>query len=161
MNQKTFSFTARIDFNLSSDLTVQYYASPFITAGEYKNIKRITDPKAKKFEDRFYTFNNEISYSEGEGVYNIDENADGVTDYSFDNPNFNFKQYRSNLVIRWEYTPGSLLYFVWSQGSTEDTFRPFNFAKDLNTLFSTRGHNNFMIKLSYRIMANRNKRTRI
>ena len=37
------------------------------------------------------------------GEYFVDETGDGVPDYSFGNPDFNFVQFRSNLVLRWEY----------------------------------------------------------
>jgi len=153
LDQKTFSITARVDFNITPDLTIQYYASPFITAGEYSDIKRITDPKANKFEDRFYTFGSEISNSASGDSYLIDENGDGITDYSIDRPDFNFKQFRSNLVLRWEYRPGSAIFLVWSDGITEDTYSRFNYLNDLNKLLSKRGHDTFMIKISYRIMA--------
>jgi hypothetical protein len=157
MNQKTFALTTRIDFNITADLTIQYYASPFITAGEYTDIKRITDPKASNFEDRFYTFANEISYADADGEYQIDESGDGISDYSFEKPDFNFKQFRSNLVIRWEYTPGSLIYLVWSQGKTEDTFNSFDYANDIGKLFSAKGQNTFLIKISYTLRAEKFK----
>ena len=37
---------------------------------------------------------------------------------SFHNPDFNFSQFRSNLVLRWEYLPGSQIYLVWSNERT-------------------------------------------
>jgi hypothetical protein len=149
--------TARIDFNLSPDLTIQYYASPFITAGEYSEIKKIINPKADQFENRFYTFGNELSYSDENGTYSIDESGDGIPDYSFGKPDFNFKQLRSNLVIRWEYTPGSMLFLVWSQGKTEDSFSRFHYFNDMEKLLSVKGHNTFLIKISHRIRAERIK----
>ncbi|MET6989079.1 hypothetical protein ABXZ36_00280 [Sediminicola arcticus] len=36
----------------------------------------------------------------------------GTVDY----PNFSFVQFRSNLVLRWEYIPGCEVFLVWSQG---------------------------------------------
>ena len=33
---------------------------------------------------------------------------------------FNFKQFNSNAVVRWEYRPGSTLFFVWQQGRLQD-----------------------------------------
>ena len=41
-----------------------------------------------------------------------------TTDYSFGVPDFSYVQYRSNLVVRWEYIPGSEIFLVWSQGTT-------------------------------------------
>ena len=85
-------------------------------------------------------------------VYNIDENQDGSIDYSFDDPNFNFYEFRSNLVVRWEYIPGSTVYLVWSQGRTGDnSMGEFNFREDVESLYSIYPHNVFLIKFSYRI----------
>ena len=73
-------------------------------------------------------------------------------DYSFENPNFNFFEFRQNLVARWEYIPGSTIYVVWSQGRTGDnSFGEFNFRRDFNQLYSIVPHNIFLIKVSYRI----------
>ena len=58
---------------------------------------------------------NQISLEDG--VYHIDENRNGSTDYSFGEPDFAYVQYRSNLVVRWEYIPGSEIFLVWSQGA--------------------------------------------
>jgi len=154
MNQKTFMVTARIDFNITPDLTIQYYASPFICAGDFSDFKRITDPKADEYKNRFYIYGAELIYNNNDEAYEVDESKNTQTDYSFGNPNFNFKQLRSNLVIRWEYTPGSLLYLVWSQGKTEeDSYGNFRYIDDMKNLFSTKGHNTFLIKISHRIRA--------
>ncbi len=155
IDQNTFALTARIDLNIKPDLTLQYYASPFISAGDYYNIKRITEPMADEYLDRFHTFSDsEISYSEADEIYSIDESGDGIIDYAIENPDFNFKQFRSNLVLRWEYTPGSLIYVVWSQGKTaEDSYGSFDYKKDMNNLFSAAGNNTFLIKISHRFRA--------
>ena len=47
----------------------------------------------------------------------MDENGDNTTDYSFEKPDFSFVQLQTNLVVRWEYIPGSELFLVWSRGS--------------------------------------------
>jgi hypothetical protein len=107
------------------------------------------------YQNRFHTFTpDEISYSESKQEYLIDESGDGTPDYTISNPNFNFKQFRSNLVLRWEYTPGSLIYVVWSQGITNsESYGNFDYLNDINKLFSTPGHNTFLIKISHRFRA--------
>jgi hypothetical protein len=76
---------------------------------------------AKQFDDRFHIFTpNEIIFDSNSESYLIDESHDGITDYSFSKPDFNFVQFRSNFVVRWEYRRGSELYLVWSQGNTPD-----------------------------------------
>ena len=79
----------------------------------------------------------------------MDENGDGTADYSFADPDFNFREFRSNLVIRWEYIPGSALYVVWSQGRTG--FLPtgdFSF-RDVDGLFGLHPYDVFLVKFSY------------
>jgi len=151
IKQKTLALTLRLDFCLTPDLSIQFYGQPFISAGKYSHFKNITDSRAKEFADRFYPFaENEISYDSEEDVFSIDENHDGIVDYSLGNPNFNFLQFRSNLVIRWEYRPGAALYLVWSQGRTGyDSRGDFSFGSDFRDLFSLPGHNVFLIKFSY------------
>ncbi|MDE2752707.1 MAG: DUF5916 domain-containing protein, partial [Gemmatimonadota bacterium] len=78
-----------------------------------------------------------------------DIDGDGTAE-SFRNPDFNFTQFRSNVVLRWEYLPGSTLFAVWSQG--RDHYAPegtFSFRSDLGTLLDQRSEDVFMLKLSY------------
>jgi len=71
--------------------------------------------------------------------------------YSFYNPDFNIKEFKSNLVARWEFVPGSTLYIVWSQGrSGYDPNGIFDIKQDVNDMFEIHPHNVFLIKISYR-----------
>ena len=151
INQKTVAITFRADFAINPELTIQYYAQPYISAGKYSNFKQITDPMADRFTDRFHTFSgNEIVHDAGSNIYNIDSNGDGISDFSIPNPNFNFKQVRSNFVVRWEYRPGSTLYLVWSQGRTGSTATgDFSYGNDFKDLYKITPHNVFLVKLSY------------
>ncbi|NIM12066.1 MAG: hypothetical protein GTO45_08100 [Candidatus Aminicenantes bacterium] len=152
LDQKTLSITVRLNLSITPDLSIQFYGQPFISAGKYAAFKHITNPRADTFENRYHTFQqDEIRYDSGQETYFIDENQDSVHDYSFDNPNFNFFQFRSNLVVRWEYFPGSTVYLVWSQSRTgDDITGDFSFGSDLRDLFSIKPHNVFLIKFTYR-----------
>ncbi len=79
----------------------------------------VNDPTAVSFKDRvnLYT-NNQISYNNASDSFLIDENRDNITDYTISNPDFSFAQLQTNLVVRWEYIPGSELFFVWARGSS-------------------------------------------
>lgn len=133
IDQVTTSITMRLDYVVSPDFTIQYYGSPFISAVDYSDPKAITDPRADNFEDRF---TRDVSFS----------SEDYVNDYDF-----NFRQFRSNLVLRWEYRPGSLVFLVWTQGRTgfEGGNGEFNYGSDFNDLFSVHPENVFLIKFSY------------
>ncbi len=151
LDMKTLAVTFRINYTIYPDLTIEYYGQPFTSAGNYENFSRITDPVAEKFKDRYRTFTSqELTYNGSSNSYSVDEDLEGTEEYSFSNPDFNFRQFRSNLVVRWEYLPGSTLYLVWSQGRTSsDSNGLFSYGTDMKELFRTTPHNIFLLKLSY------------
>ena len=149
LDQETLGITMRLDYSVTPNLSLQFYGQPFVSAGSYSQFKRITSPRADRYEDRFQTFAKEIQFDAQQGVFNVDENSDGATDYTFDKPNFNFRQFRSNFVMRWEYIPGSTLFVVWSQGRTGfESQGEFSFRNDLKDLFKVFPDNVFLIKLN-------------
>jgi hypothetical protein len=148
IDQKTFGLTFRVDLNITPEFSVQYYGSPFISRGTYSELKRVTDPEAKKYEDRFSIYQNPFIYN---GVYDLSDFDSGYPAfYSVGNPDFNFHQFRSNLVAKWEYRLGSFIYFVWSSERTG-----YNGSSDASLGDSYRylgdvfPNNIFLIKLNY------------
>src|SRR5439155_19371595 len=94
VRQHTLRFTGRFIYNITPDLTIQYYGQPYINRPIYNNFAYVANPLAKKYSDRFHFFNaGEISLINGE--YEVDENKNGTTDYTFTKPDFNFVQFRS------------------------------------------------------------------
>lgn len=151
LNMKTLSFTLRFNYTINPQLSIEYYGQPFISEGKYSDFKKITSPNASSFNDRFHVFeDNELKYDQVGNFYSVDENNDGNSDYSFTDPDFSFREFRSNLVVRWEYLPGSTLYLVWSQGRTSsESDGLFSYRNDLSNLFEIVPHNVFLVKLSY------------
>jgi hypothetical protein len=154
INQNTFYVTTRINLALTPDFTIQYYGSPFISAGLFSDYKKITNPTAEAYYDRFYVYGaSEIAHFDEDQVYGISEAGNGEYDYYFDMPDFNFKQFRSNLVLRWEYRPGSMVFLVWSQDRTGAvTDGHFNLGQNLEDMFQITPNDVFLIKLSYRFV---------
>ncbi len=150
-NQKTLSSTFRLDWTLTPDLSLQYYGSPFVTAGKYNRFIKVIAPRGDRYDDRFYSFmDDEISYNTTDGYWEIDEGTDGIINYTVPNRDFNYKQFNSNLVLRWEYRLGSTLFLVWSQGITDFVnLGDFDFGNDLHTLFKAEPENIFLIKFNY------------
>jgi Domain of unknown function (DUF5916)/Carbohydrate family 9 binding domain-like len=150
IDQDTWSFTVRVNLSISPDLTLQYYGSPFIGTGRYAALKRATNPLATAAPDRYHLYGpDEISYSADRNEYEVAE-ADGGPRYSFANPDFSFRQFRSNLVARWEYKPGSALYVVWSQGRTSgEPYWEDAFHSNWQSLWNAPADNVFLVKLSY------------
>ncbi|HYT84124.1 MAG TPA: DUF5916 domain-containing protein, partial [Gemmatimonadales bacterium] len=126
LDQKTASVSFRLDYTASPTLTVQAYASPFVSKGPYSNVRELANPRADRFVDRFQPYAAVPGHE-------------------------NFKAFNSNMVLRWEYRPGSTLFVVWSQGRVDpndvDTSRPM--TRDFRRLFDQHPQNTFLVKVSY------------
>jgi hypothetical protein len=155
LKQNTIRFTGRLSYNITPDLTIQYYGQPFITRPTYQHFGYVSNALAKKYNDRFTPYTtSQISLNNG--TYLVDENNDGLVDYNFGKPDFNFVQFRSNLIVRWEYRPGSELFLVWSEGNTPDAFAELD-KPVFNSLFSNafsggNARNIFLVKWTYRFL---------
>ncbi len=147
IDQHTLGLTFRVDLNITPELSIQYYGSPFVSKGRYYDFKRITDPAADSYEDRFSIFSDPVLSS---GRYLLDENNDMIADYSVVNPDFNFHQFRSNLVAKWEYRLGSFIYLVWSSERTGLADNPdASIGESIKQLWKVFPNNIFLIKLNY------------
>lgn len=153
MSQQILSLTIRADYTITPNLSIQYYAQPYFTAGKYSHYERVNNRLNENHDQRFEALDSQqMIYDSENEEYRIDENRDGVTDYYFspDYTDFNFKQFNSNLVIRWEYSTGSVLYLVWSQGITDfEDQGHFQMRRDFDTLFRTATDNVLLLKVSY------------
>ncbi len=154
LSQNTLRFTSRLTYNITPDLTLQYYAQPFTTRPIYSQFAYVTNAMDKDHRNRYQRFT-PAQVSRQNGTYQVDENTDGIVDYRFGNPDFNFVQFNSNLIARWEYKPGSELYLVWNQGNTPNAFSSINDAltKSLfNNAFNSDSRNIFLVKWTYRFV---------
>ena len=153
INQNTYRMSVRFTYNFNPNLSLQYWGQPFISKGEYSNFKNVTNSLAAEYKDRFDLISeDQISYNVDDEEYSIDEDSDGSTDYTFGDPDFNFVQFRSNMVLRWEYIPGSTLFLVWTQNRTQniDLQEPNSFGSLNSRLFDVTPHNIFLLKFTYR-----------
>jgi hypothetical protein len=150
IGRNTASMSLRINYNITPDLTIQYWGQPFVATGEYSDYKYITNSKADVLTDRYMLYSENQISNDTENYY-IDENVDGQTDYQFRKPDFNVKEFLSNLVVRWEYRPGSTVYLVWSQTRNHyENDGSFDIANDVEKLFNEGADNIFLVKFSYR-----------
>jgi len=150
LKQNTAGLIFRLNYSPTPNFSVQYFGQPFTSAGIYSAFKQIDNPRGKG-ANRYEVYTDaSISYDEDAEWYSIDENGNGSEDYGFDKPDFNVQEFLSNLVLRWEYHPGSLLYLVWSQNrSAFNNTRDFGLDEDMNDLFDTHPTNVFLVKMNY------------
>jgi hypothetical protein len=150
--QETYRMTMRANLNITPNLTLEYWGEPFISTGVYNDFKRVSNATASKYDDRFEPI--QASWASFEdGTYFIDEDGDLSTDYQFRDPDFNIVQFRSNLVMRWEYIPGSEFFLAWSSnGSFFDQSDGAGFRNLSSQLAQLRGNHTFLLKYTYRFI---------
>jgi hypothetical protein len=156
VDQTTVSIDTRVEWTLTSKLSVQSYVQPFVAVGRYSDFKEFVAPGTYDFA--VYgrnTFSTIVANNDGQGhttSYTID--PDGVTGsspaFTIQNPNFNVHSLRGNAVMRWEYRPGSALFLVWQQerNGVEEVFS-FDASRDVGAIFRERPSNIFLIKAVY------------
>jgi hypothetical protein len=156
VDQTTVSMDTRIEWTLTSKLSVQTYLQPFVAVGRYTDFKEFLRPSSYDFGVYGRSGASTISATndaDGNTVsYTVD--PDGVSGssaaFTIGNPNFNVHSLRGNAVMRWEYRPGSALFLVWQQerNGVEDVFS-FDAGRDVGAIFRERPSNIFLVKAVY------------
>ncbi len=128
LNQTTVAFTSRMNYTMTPDLSLEFYAEPFVSGGQYTGFKDLVDGRSSSYAQRYSPF-----------AYDAAGRAD-----------FNVKSFRTTNVLRWEYKPGSTLFVVWQQ-AREDSAADgrFRFGRDFGGVFRAPGKNVFLVKLAY------------
>ena len=154
--QTTADLTGRFNMSVTPNISLQAYAQPFADSRKYSLFKGVIEPRALAFNDRFRTFPaSAVSYDPTDRIYALDINGDGIEDASFRNPDLNFNQLRTNVVLRWEFRPASTLFLVWNHERTDrELDQPLLLDRALLRLFGRSPGvpgptNTFMVKLNY------------
>jgi hypothetical protein len=125
LNQTTVRLTTRVNYTITPTLSLQVYAQPFVSAGDYSGFKELINGRSKSFEGRYQPF----AYSA--------------------NPDFNIRSFRTTNVLRWEYRPGSAMFVVWQQGRDDfSSLGDFQFGRNFGDLFNAPATNTFLVKFS-------------
>lgn len=131
LEQETSSLTARVNYTITRDLSVQWHSEVYLSQGRYARVRELADPRATDYERRFRPYDDPAVTADPGGI--------------------DFNQLRSNAVLRWEFRPGSTLFLVWSQerARDEDTPGPLRLGPELRDLLSLRPGNTVAVKVSY------------
>jgi hypothetical protein len=139
---------------LTPDLSIELYAEPFAATGEYYRHGELLEPGESAL--LFYGEDGTTATRGEDGSLHVTTPGGAFT---LGNRDYDFRSFRSNAVVRWEWRPGSTAYLVWQQnragvspnvrsvgpGSLAD---PFDFAAD----------DVVMLKVSYWIPLDRLRR---
>ncbi|MCF8336148.1 MAG: DUF5916 domain-containing protein, partial [Bacteroidales bacterium] len=149
LDQKILSLIIRAALYITPEMSLEYYGNPYMSVGDYTNFKKVREPHADEFKEKFYHYrDHQVEYLSDENRYHITDPVHG--DFEIINPDFNFAQFRSNLVFRWEYKLGSVLYLVWSHAQTYDeNISRMSLRNDFDQLLGIPSKDVFMLKFNY------------
>ena len=147
------SLTFRADITLSTTLSLQAYAQAFIMGADFFDFVEVDDPQQHDYDKRFASLpDNTLSFGGNGALGGVDIDRDGIIDYtpiSYVYSDFNYSQLTSNVVLRWEYSLGSVMYLVWSRGaSAYEANAYYELGEDLGTLAGLDADNIFLIKIN-------------
>ncbi|HTY38523.1 MAG TPA: DUF5916 domain-containing protein [Bacteroidota bacterium] len=149
IDQKQLSTTLRMNWTFTPRMSLQLYLQPLLSTGAYSRIGELAQPGTFDF-NRYGDGASRISLSDG--VYSVTPDGPGgrIPAFSISDPDFNFKSVRANVVFRWEYLPGSTLYFVWTNEKMDNENRgDFSFDRDVRRLMRMTPDNVYSLKLTY------------
>lgn len=145
VDRTTISLRTRLNYAFSPSLTLEGYGEPFAASGRYHDIGELRAPRD----------NGLVAYGqEGTTITRAADGSSAITagtsSFTLSNRDFNVLSFRSNVVLRWEWNPGSTLFVVWQQNRRAS--EAIGDAVRVGDLFSTTragGDNYFALKLSY------------
>ncbi|MEM6645817.1 MAG: DUF5916 domain-containing protein [Bacteroidota bacterium] len=141
----TLALTARADWTFTPTISLQLYARPFVSSGQYASFNAFDQLRALSLP----VYGEDIGTASSTDTGTTIDPGDGGNSFTLDR-DFTVRALQGNAVLRWEFQPGSTLFFVWQQqrdGRTSDgTFRA---RRGLQDLFDDARTNVFMIKLTY------------
>jgi len=143
IERQTLFTTLRAEYFITPELSLQYYGSPYASIGKYDSYRKVNISKSKDLYERYTPLT-----IEGDKL--VDGNGNELLDFTTENPDFNFQEFRSNFVLRWEYKTGSAFYFVWTNTSSnyEDKYNT-SITDTFKNISKLQAQNAFMIKFSY------------
>ncbi len=126
LSQTTLSLETRLNLTFSPRLSLEVYAQPFLSSGDYGDIGSLVAPEGYEFEPW-----------QGQAP-DLD---------------FNLRSLRGNAVLRWEWRPGSTLYLAWQQTRSDfargEGVGDFEWSRDRQALFRAQPDNIFLLKVNY------------
>ena len=145
IDRSTVSTAFRLGFTVKPDMNLDIYAEPFAASGRYYDYGELL--KARSRDRLLYGTAGTGLTVHPDGSRTV--TADGAS-FALRNRDFNTLSFRSNVVLRWEWRPGSTLYVVWQQDRSGTEVRgDYVGPRDMFRSLSATGTNFFVIKTSF------------
>lgn len=159
LERRSLSMETRLDWTFTTKLTLQLYAQPLLSSGDFVTYKQLHQPRTFDFQD--FQEGAALPSSSGvrcaggsicsvDGRQYVDFDGDGAADFDFSERDFNVRSLVGNAVLRWEYRPGSTVFLVWQRRQADRVLQgDFDFGRDVGALFDAPSDDRFIIKVNY------------
>ena len=159
LDQTTVSLETTINVTFTSWLSLQLYVEPFISTGNYRELKELERPGTFRFLE-YGTDIGTVSQDPG-ASYSVDPDGTGpAAPFVVPDRDFSYRSLLGNAVLRWEWRPGSTLFLVWQQSrisslrgdgptGTDPWIGGLDLGRDAGDMFGTPADNIFAIKVNY------------
>ena len=159
--QHSLDLTTRLNVTFRPNLSLQIYTQPFVATGDYHNLKELAQSSSLSYviygrtgASSLQCFNAKdqpTGCAGGVSYYSADPDGNGPRPaLPVGNNNFNSRSLNGNAVVRWEYRPGSTMFFVWSTDCAAGEGDPrFNANRDIRHLCQGPSNNIVAIKANY------------
>jgi hypothetical protein len=151
---RSVSLDTRVNWTFTPNLTLQLFVQPFVASGAYSRFREFAAPRSVRKLDYgrdIGTIVRTPATATQAASYTVDPDGAGPAQpFTFQNPDFTTTSLRGNAVLRWEYRPGSTVFFVWTQERTgTEPVGTFDFGSASRAIFRDRPTNIFQIKVNY------------
>lgn len=154
LRQKQLALDTRLNVTFTPRMTLELYAQPFFASGHFDKFKEFRAPRQGAYNIFGEGVGSVAVARDSTGAvtrYTIDPDGAGAAQpFSFGNPDFSQQSLRGNAVFRWEYHPGSVLYFAWTHSRfREDGLGSLDFNHDRDAIYAAHPDNIFLVKASW------------
>lgn len=145
VDRSTWSTQFRMGYTLRPDMNIDLYAEPFASSGRYYDYGELAAPRSRV--RRLYGTDGTTITVLPDGGRRV---TDGAAAFTLRNSDFNVRSFRSNVVLRWEWRPGSTLYLVWQQDRrVSEAVGDRIGVGDMFRSLTAPGSNFFVVKMSF------------
>jgi hypothetical protein len=148
LHQRELSLTTKATQAFSPHLTLQWYAQAFVSNGQFAGFSEVLAPRAERASDRVVAIaSNRLAFDSESATYALDAGSNAAA--VFPDPAFAERSLHLNALLRWEFSPGSTMFLVWTQERSDPGVARFQLGRDWQRLTRAPPANALQLKLSY------------
>ncbi len=145
IDRTTLSAQLRLTMTWTPDVNLDLYAEPFAASGSFSDLGELAAPGTRR-RVAYGTRGTTLTRLPGGGSLV----TDGPASFTLPNGDFNLRSFRGNVVLRWEWRPGSTVYVVWQQDRlARDPVGTVVGARDVFRAMTAPGSQVLLVKTSF------------